>query len=117
STADIHYELSLALLACKERTISEKEFLALIEKLISSRGQLSLIEVTSKNYAEIRNEIIKLESDVYEPARQTDIAHFDHALKNRNAIAYALKGAQGLAGIIFAAPLSIFPLERGLRLD
>lgn len=113
----IHYQLSELLLACKMRELSEAQFTTAIKDILKQRSSFELVEINQQNYPQLRDMIVKLESEVYEPARQTDISHFDHAMKNRNGLAFALTASNELKGIIFAAPLSEFPLERGLRLD
>lgn len=115
--ASLHYELSELFLSSKMKGISEAELTQKISSLISKNGGYQLFEIDSSNYQTYRDSIIQIESDVYEPARQTDIVHFDHAMKNRNGLAFGLSKEGKLVAIIFAAPLSEYPLERGLRVD
>lgn len=112
-----HYELSELFLSAKLSAISEDELLKKISKLLARKGKFEILEITAQNYPQIRPEIEQIESDVYEPARQTDIVHFDHAIKNSNGLAFGLKLEGKLVAIVFAAPLAEFPLERGLRVD
>ncbi len=117
SDPSLHYELSELFLSAKLSAISEQELLKKMATLLAQKGKYEILEISAKNYDELRREIIQIESDVYEPARQTDISHFDHAIKNRNGLAFGLKLDRQLVAIVFAAPLSEFPLERGLRVD
>ncbi len=117
SDPELHYQLSSLFLRSKLGDITEAKLMSEISQLMGDKGKFELIEISSKNYPELRQEIITIESDVYEPTRQTDISHFDHAMKNRNGLAFGIRADKKVVAIVFAAPLSEFPLERGLRQD
>jgi acetylornithine/succinyldiaminopimelate/putrescine aminotransferase len=77
----------------------------------------SLIEINKKNYKKYRTHITKLQKRNYEPARQTEIEKFDAAINSVNSHCLGLIFKKALVGITFAAPLSQFPFERGVRRD
>lgn len=90
-----------------------------IEKLITQKNDILLIEISVDNFLNYREEIIALQTKVYEPARQTDIEKFEHTVLNKNSICLGVlnKKNNKLMGIAFAGPLKLYPLERGVRMD
>ncbi|MGZ3788065.1 MAG: aminotransferase class III-fold pyridoxal phosphate-dependent enzyme [Bacteriovorax sp.] len=90
-----------------------------IEKLITQKSDVQLIEISADNFLNFRQEIINLEKKVYEPARQTDIEKFEHTVLNRNSLCLGIlnNSDKKLVGIAFAGPLKLYPLERGVRMD
>jgi len=80
--------------------------------------------ITEKNISKLEANIVKLQKEVYEPARQTDLSLFQTSAKNPKSICLAIidkkpeqKNGQEIAAMTFAAPLKTFPLERGVRRD
>lgn len=99
--------------------INSKYVFEKIEKLITQKTNVKLIEISADNFLNFRQEIMNLEKKVYEPARQTDIEKFEHTVLNKNSICLGvINNSDGkLVGIAFAGPLKLYPLERGVRLD
>lgn len=101
------------------KKINTKHVFEKIEKLITQKSDVHLIEISAQNFLTYRQDIINLEKKVYEPARQTDIEKFEHTVLNHNSICLGVinNGNQQLVGIAFAGPLKLYPLERGVRMD
>lgn len=101
------------------KKINSKYVFDKIEKLITLKTDVKLIEISADNFLNYRQDIIVLEKKVYEPARQTDIEKFEHTVLNKNSICLGiLNNKDGkLVGIAFAGPLKLYPLERGVRMD
>ncbi len=101
------------------KKINTKLIFEKIEKLITQKSDVQLIEISADNFLNFRQEIINLEKKVYEPARQTDIEKFEHTVLNRNSLCLGIlnKSDKKLVGIAFAGPLKLYPLERGVRMD
>ncbi len=78
---------------------------------------LELIEVNRDNFSDFKNDIIRLESEVYEPTRQTAIEQFEITAMDDHSVCYALKIDSKTQAIIFAGPIELYPFERGLRRD
>jgi hypothetical protein len=93
-------------------TVSKK-----IKDFFNSEFGLDFSVLDTKSYQKYRSQIEALEAEVYEPARQTDIEHFDATLESAQSVAIALTKADKLKAIGFAGPLVKYPLERGLRAD
>jgi 4-aminobutyrate aminotransferase-like enzyme len=100
------------------KKINTKMIFERIEKLITAKTDVHLIEISADNFLTYRSDIINLEKKVYEPARQTDIEKFEHTVLNRNSLCLGiLNKNKKLVGIAFAGPLKLYPLERGVRMD
>ncbi len=101
--------------------IETKEIFKSVNHLLkkaSEVSQVELIEINASNFLEFRENIIQLQKNVYEPARQTDIEKFEHTVLDKNSLCLGLVNKQNkLKGIAFAGPLSLYPLERGVRMD
>lgn len=90
---------------------------ALVGKTVEA-AHLELIEINASNFLSFRQEIINMQKMVYEPARQTDIEKFEHTVLDKNSLCLGLLNKKKkLMGIAFAGPLSLYPLERGVRMD
>ena len=83
------------------------------DRLIDGR----IVKIDKNNFEHYRKSIIKLEEDVYEAARQTDIEYFQVASEHPEGVCLGIEIDGRLVGIAFAAPLKLFPLERGTRQD
>ncbi len=101
------------------KKINTKSVFDRIEKLMTEKSDVNLIEISADNFLNYRQEIINLEKKVYEPARQTDIEKFEHTVLNKNSLCLGIvnKSDKKLVGIAFAGPLKLYPLERGVRMD
>ena len=86
---------------------------------MTGKTEIQLIEISASNFLTYRDDIIKLEKKVYEPARQTDIEKFEHTVLNHNSICLGVLNSSDkkLMGIAFAGPLKLYPFERGVRMD
>lgn len=92
-----------------------------INSLITRGVEVELFEINAGNFLDYRQDIINIQREVYEPARQTDIEKFEHTVLDRNSLCLGLKSGtdkkKKLVGIAFAGPLKLYPLERGVRND
>jgi 4-aminobutyrate aminotransferase-like enzyme len=73
--------------------------------------------INSQNFERYRDRIEKIQKENYEPARQTEIEKFESIAQNSNGLGLVLEKGEDVIGIAFAGPLSLFPLERGVRND
>lgn len=78
---------------------------------------LELVEISSKNFSQYKEDIIQLQKEVYEPTRQTSIDHFEACAQSKNGLNLGLWDGEKLAAIVFSSNLNEHPLERGVRLD
>ena len=124
TTATESYEWHELLISTKlekllGKEINSKNIFLKIEKLITNKTDIQLIEISADNFLTYRQDIINLERKVYEPARQTDIEKFEHTVLNRHSICLGIlnNSDKKLVGIAFAGPLKLYPLERGVRMD
>ncbi|MFA6239224.1 MAG: aminotransferase class III-fold pyridoxal phosphate-dependent enzyme [Bacteriovorax sp.] len=100
------------------KAINSKDIFQKVEKLMTQKSEIKLIQISADNFLNYRQEIIDLQKKVYEPARQTDIEKFEHTVLNKNSICLGiLSREKKLLGIAFAGPLKLYPLERGVRMD
>lgn len=97
--------------------VSEKEVMKFLESAFIENcdGQIQIID--KSNFSSFKDQIKNLQDITYEPARRTEIEKFEAAAHSQKGIGLALSVDGKLEGIAFAAPLSLFPLERGLRSD
>lgn len=123
STASEHYDwhqllINTKLDRAKGIKLDNKKILDKINKLITVGTDVHLIEINAGNFLEFRQDIINLQREVYEPARQTDIEKFEHTVLDKNSLCIGLINQdKKLTGIAFAGPLKLYPLERGVRSD
>lgn len=81
------------------------------------RDNLELCRIHEENFNQFSTQISELQNRNYEPARRTDISTFERTAKADNGLCLGVQKEGLLVGIIFAAPLHINPLDRGIRLD
>lgn len=90
---------------------------SLVGKTVEA-AHLELVEINASNFLSFRQDIINMQKAVYEPARQTDIEKFEHTVLDKSSLCLGLLNKKKkLMGIAFAGPLSLYPLERGVRMD
>lgn len=76
-----------------------------------------LVQINKQNFEHYRGAILDIQRKNYEPSRQTSIDKFYEAARSPRGIALGLIKNGVLEGIVFAAPLKHFELERGVRND
>ncbi|MBY0412930.1 MAG: aminotransferase class III-fold pyridoxal phosphate-dependent enzyme [Bdellovibrionales bacterium] len=126
SAADEHYEWHELLIQTKlSKALGQKIDIkhvfdrvnALVSKTVEA-ANLELVEINASNFLTFRQDIINMQKAVYEPARQTDIEKFEHTVLDKSSLCLGLLNKKKkLMGIAFAGPLSLYPLERGVRMD
>lgn len=103
------------------KNLNAQEILAKAEMYMRKKGNFKIIEINPNNFLNYRNQIIDLEKNVYEPARQTDIEKFEHTVLHPNSLCLGVLDESNsnnqLVAIAFAGPLKLYPLERGVRND
>lgn len=118
-----HYDWHQLLISTKldraqGKKIDGNNVMERINSLITECDNVAMIEINAGNFLEFRQDIINLQREVYEPARQTDIEKFEHTVLDRNSLCLGLISKEKkLVGIAFAGPLKLYPLERGVRND
>lgn len=100
----------------KGQSLTDENVISEFRDLIKSHG-LNIEIVNSDNFSNFRDRIIKLEKEVYEPLRQTDISKFEKAVNSPKGIAIALSKGETLCAISFCAPLEVYPNQGGVRRD
>lgn len=88
-----------------------------INVLMAKQFDGELIRITAENFERYRGAILDIQRQNYEPSRQTSIDKFDEAARSPKGIALGFLKKGKLEGIVFAAPLKHFELERGVRND
>ncbi len=112
-----HEELLATKLKIQDRNLDKFILQELAHLAESSDQKLELIEIDQSNFKTYKDDILRLENEVYEPARQTDIKYFEETAKHKKSVCYGLKINDSLEAIIFAGPMELYPFERGLRRD
>lgn len=97
--------------------ITSMEMLNKISLMMAKRWGAELVTITAQNFEAYRGAILEIQRKNYEPTRQTSINKFFDAAKHPKGLALGLVKKGVLEGIIFAAPLKVFELERGVRND
>ncbi len=104
----------------KHLTNATQTTVAYLKSYLDRRqDSLELIPVvlTQENYADYRNQILALQTDIYEPARQTSAAEFDAVFKTPAAVAILLLSGGKIAAMGLAGPITHFPQVRGVSTD
>ena len=84
----------------------------------SRRNQsLNIVLLDNKNYAQYRDQILAVQSSVYEPARRTPPEEFDMLFDSENPLAILLLDGSKIAAMVFAGRLGLFTNERGVLTD
>lgn len=101
----------------KGESVKPLEMLNKVSLLMARQFDGELIQITGQNFEQYRGAIQDIQRKNYEPVRQTSIDKFYDAAKSPKGIALGLMKRGVLEGIVFAAPLKHFELERGVRND
>jgi acetylornithine/succinyldiaminopimelate/putrescine aminotransferase len=88
-----------------------------IHELFSKSTEEELFVIDKENFETWKSQIEDLQKAIYEPTRQTDIKKFEQSASNENSVAIGVKSGNKLLAMAFSSPLSINPLERGVRVD
>lgn len=109
------WQQSILSLRCDHHSFNEKEILSILSKTAGKDIEAFIID--KDNFASFSSDIINLESQTYEEARQTEINHFEDCVNSEHNICIGLKSGDDLIGITFSSSLKNHALERGIRLD
>lgn len=88
-----------------------------IHSLFSKSTEEELFVIDKDNFSDWESQIEDLQKVIYEPTRQTDIKKFEQSAHHENSVALGVRSGKKLLAMAFSSPLSINPLERGVRVD
>ena len=100
-----------------DQPLTQKKLLKEINQIFETQSKTKLVVVDKKTYKDLKDGIQNLQTEVYEPTRQTGPERFKAAAKSDNGVCLALMKGKKLMSIAFASPMAEHPLERGLRQD
>ena len=78
---------------------------------------LQPVILDTDSYTVYRDQILSLQTDIYEPARQTSPAEFDAIFQSAHPVALLLLSEGRIAGMGLAGPIDQFPQVRGTTTD
>ena len=76
-----------------------------------------IVFLDQKTYPTHRDQILRLQADVYEPARQSTAAEFDQLFESGRPLSILLMVDQQIVAMAFAGPLQLFHHQRGVDDD
>lgn len=94
---------------------SAREFLQRNVDLLDSR--LSVQVIDASNYPEYRDQILAMQTLVYEPVRRTPPAEFDMLFASEKPLAILVLDNNQIVAMTFAGQLGLFKQERGVAED
>ncbi len=118
-----HQRLVQEKLACLRgaSTINEKEVLALLQVQIREVGlidpAISVRLLDRVSFPRYREKILRIQAEVYEPARQTPGEDFDRIFAAERPLAIVVEKSGAIIGMAFAGPLNQFTLVHGVSSD
>ncbi len=81
------------------------------------KDKIDLIAITKENFATYKENVDRIQKEVYEPTRQTSIERFEKCAHSDFGINLGILIEGKLEAIAFASSLKDHPLERGIRQD
>ena len=108
------YKWHEKLVLAKKDGIANKEATQFAQDFFNEKN-IQLETITSENFSSYKEDIIKIENEVYEPTRRTDISKFERVVNTDLFVAIAIKKDNELIGISFGGQLAKFSDERGMR--
>ncbi len=93
------------------------QVIAHINGLLVTDEEIELVVIDGQNFSQFKGQIQEIQEQVYEVTRQTNIEKFEAVAKNQNGIALAFCQKGIIKAMTFAGPMSLTPLERGIRRD
>ena len=94
--------------------------IAYLESCLANRQDpIKLIPVilNRDSYTDYREQILALQTEVYEPARQSSADEFDAIFQSPDPVALLLLANDQIAGMGLAGPMAQFPKVRGISTD
>ena len=83
----------------------------------SGQGALRTIVLKPVTYSDYRQQILDLQVEVYEPARQSPPEEFDAVFESDRPVAILVMDGHHIAGMGLAGPLIQYPQVRGVSTD
>lgn len=117
------FEFHAHLLAFKLARAAEKPISLLAEldfvhhMLPPSLLAAEVVYVSAENWSQFRRHVAEMQTQVYEPSRQTAIEKFDALIDDPYGFGLLVMMKDELAGMVFVGPLELFPDERGTMDD
>ncbi|MDG2185746.1 MAG: GNAT family N-acetyltransferase [Mariniblastus sp.] len=93
---------------------------AYLESCLANRQdstQLIPVILNRDSYTDYREQILALQTEVYEPARQSSAEEFDAIFQSADPVALLLLAEGRIAGMGLAGPIAQFPEVRGISTD
>ena len=81
------------------------------------KDNLQVTILDSANYQEFRDRILAVQSEVYEPARQSPPEEFDELFESNKPLAMLVLSDDKIVAMTFAGPLALFRQQRGVPED
>ena len=78
---------------------------------------LEPVILDKRSYPQHREQILEMQTEVYEPVRQTSVSEFDAIFESAEPLALLVMAGDQIAGMGLAGPLSLFPDTRGNATD
>ncbi|MCH2180945.1 MAG: hypothetical protein MK108_02980 [Mariniblastus sp.] len=78
---------------------------------------LQPVILDADSYTDYRDQVLSLQTDIYEPARQTSAEEFDAIFQSAHPVALLLLAEGRIAGMGLAGPIDQFPQVRGMATD
>ncbi len=86
-------------------------------RLNHSDKSLEVVLLTAVNYPNYRTRILELQTEVYEPARQSTVEEFDALFASPNPLSILILEDQQIVAAAFAGPIDLFVHQRGVSDD
>lgn len=109
--------LKLKWMHWSQNKINAKQVKSEVINFFKTELDLELTVIDESNFDDYRDLIQELQERNYEPARQTSLSTFERTAKAQKGLCLGVKKNKELLGIVFSAPLSVNPLDRGIRQD
>jgi len=109
--------LETKLKVAHNQSIQKESLLNEMSTLFRDSVDCELVEINDSNFSDYKNQILNIQKEIYEPARQTSIDKFEETSHHLNGLALGLIKNDKLLAIAFSSPLKSNPFERGVRVD
>ena len=87
------------------------------QPLTQKHPDLRMLRISEVEYPSFRERILKMQTEIYEPARQSPPEEFDMLFRTGRAIGILILEQEAIVGMSFAGPLASFTNERGVLDD
>ena len=122
-----NYKFAEFMIASRLRSVARQQgetaiqtTVAYLESCLDTRQdpiKLMPVILNSDSYTKYREQILALQTEVYEPARQSSADEFDAIFQSSEPVALLLLANERIAGMGLAGPIAQFPKVRGISTD